>query len=84
MLAIAAFVVLGGLALSIAVTDGWRGTAAHLGRVGAGAQELTVESEVNDLVALRVPAELPRQLVQPRPLPLMAGGGLLGFALAAG
>ena len=84
VLAIAAFVVLGGLALSIVVTDGWRGTAAHLGRVGAGAQELTVESGVDDPVALRVPAELPRQPVQPRPLLPMAGGGLLGFALAAG
>jgi ATP-binding cassette subfamily B protein len=58
--------------------------ADQLARAVARTQELSVESELEDPVALRAPAELPEQPVQPRPLLPMAGGGLLGFAVAAG
>jgi hypothetical protein len=56
--------------------------ADQLTRVEERKAELTAESEGSNPVAMRVPAEPPEQPVQPRPLLLMAGGALLGFAVA--
>jgi hypothetical protein len=58
--------------------------ADQLTRVEERRAELTAESEGSNPVAMRVPAEPPEQPVQPRPLLLMAGGALLGFAVAGG
>jgi capsular polysaccharide biosynthesis protein len=58
--------------------------ANNLTRVVERRAELEAESKGYDPVVRRVPAEPPEQPAQPQPLFLMAGGGLLGFAVAGG
>jgi len=58
--------------------------ADQLAQVGNRAREFELEGSVSNPVALREPAEVPEEPVQPRPKLLAVAGGLLGFALAAG
>jgi capsular polysaccharide biosynthesis protein len=58
--------------------------ADQLAQVVKRAQDLELQAANGNPVALLEPAEVPPAPVQPKPLRLLAAGGLLGLVLAAG